>query len=94
MECCNGNQTKWPQVIKHINWVDNHQMIIKMAHITSVVIEKMHFPIISMGALCCHGNQTNSQITIILAIFKSPYQSKILTKSGTSRINSFGGAIV
>ena len=28
IECCQGNQTKWPLVIKHINWVDNHQMII------------------------------------------------------------------
>ena len=23
---CNGNQTKWPLVIKHLNWVDKHQM--------------------------------------------------------------------
>ena len=23
-----GSQTKWPLVIKHINWIDNHQMII------------------------------------------------------------------
>ena len=28
MECCHGNQTKLSLVIKHINWVDNHQMII------------------------------------------------------------------
>ena len=28
IECCHGNQTKWPLVIKHIKWVDNHQMII------------------------------------------------------------------
>ena len=25
---CHGNQTKWPLVLKHIYWVDNHQMII------------------------------------------------------------------
>ena len=37
-----------------------------------------------MGAFCCHGNQTKSQITIILAIFKCPYQSNILTKLGTN----------
>ena len=24
---CHGNQTKWPLVIKHINWIDNYQMI-------------------------------------------------------------------
>ena len=23
IECFLGNQTKWPPVIKHINWVDN-----------------------------------------------------------------------
>ena len=23
-----GNQTKWPLVIKHINWIDNHQIAI------------------------------------------------------------------
>ena len=28
IECCRGNQTKWPPVIKHINWVDNHKKII------------------------------------------------------------------
>ena len=28
IECCRGNQTKWPLVIKHTNWVDNQQMII------------------------------------------------------------------
>ena len=26
IECCHGNQTKWPLVIKQISWVDNHQM--------------------------------------------------------------------
>ena len=47
-----------------------------------------------MGAFCCHGNQTKGQITIILAIFKSPYQSTILTKLGTNRINGFGGVVL
>ena len=35
-----------------------------------------------MGAFCCHGNQTKSQITIILTIFKSPYQSNIVPNKG------------
>ena len=47
-----------------------------------------------MGAFCCYDNQTKSQITIILAIFKSPYQSNILTKLGTNHINGFGGGVV
>ena len=53
-----------------------------MVHITSLVKEEMqfnHFPNLSMGAFYCHGNQTKSQITIILAIIKSPYPSNILT---------------
>ena len=45
----------------------------------------------SMGAFCCHGNQTKSQITIILAIFKPPYQSNILNEFGANHINGFGG---
>ena len=28
IECSHGNQTKWPPLIKHMNWADNHQMII------------------------------------------------------------------
>ena len=44
-----------------------------------------------MGAFCCLGNQTKSLITIILAIFKSPYQSN---KLGTNVINGFGGVVV
>ena len=47
-----------------------------------------------MGAFSGHGNQTKSQITIILAVFKSPYQSNILTKLGTNGINGFGGVVV
>ena len=48
----------------------------------------------SMGAFSGHGNQTKSQITIILAIFKSPYQNSSLTKLGTNRINVFGGVVI
>ena len=51
-----------------------------MIHITSLVMEKMqfnNFPCYkSMGSVCCYGNQTKRQITIILAIFKLPYPSK------------------
>ena len=36
--------------------------------------------------MVCHGNQTKSQITTILAIFKSPYQSNIFTKLGTNHM--------
>ena len=28
LKFCHADQTKWPLVIKHIIWVDNHQMII------------------------------------------------------------------
>ena len=31
----------------------------------------------SMGAFCCYGNQTKKHITIILAIFNSPYPNNI-----------------
>ena len=51
-----GNQTKWPLVINHINWVDDHQTVItaKYGTIPSLVIEKkhfIHFPIISLWDL-------------------------------------------
>ena len=63
-----------------------------MVHITSVVMEKMqfnHFSIKSLWELSVanFGNQTKSQFTIILAFFKSPYQSNILTKLGRNPIN-------
>ena len=61
-------------------------------------MEKMqfnHFPYYkSMGALCCHGNQTKRQINKILAIFKGPQPSNILTKLGTNCFNGFGGVVV
>ena len=96
IKCCHDNQTKWPLVIKHINWVDKHQMIITAKYGShhfsgygeNAVEPFSHYK--SMGAFCCHGNQTKSQITIILAIFKSPYQSNILTILGTNRIRGFG----
>ena len=28
LKFCHGNRTKWPLVLKHINLVDNHQIII------------------------------------------------------------------
>ena len=48
-----GKQTEMPVVIKHINWVDNHQMIMtaNLFHITSLVMEKRHFPITSLREL-------------------------------------------
>ena len=48
----------------------------------------------SMEAFCCHGNQTKSQIIIILAIFKSPYQNNILTKLVTNHIGGFGRVVI
>ena len=36
IECCHGNQTKWPLVIKHTNWIHNHQMIICQIWFTSL----------------------------------------------------------
>ena len=56
LKLCHGNQMKWPLVIKHINWVDNHQKIItaKYGSHHSLVIEEMqfnHFPIISLWVL-------------------------------------------
>ena len=56
IECCRGNQTKWQPVIKHINWVDNHQMIITAKygshHFTGIEkVQFNHFPIISLWEL-------------------------------------------
>ena len=85
-ECCHGNQTKWLLVIKHINWVDNHQKIISAKYGShhfsgygkNAIKLFSHYK--SMKAFCCHGNQTKRQITIILAILDCPYQSTICTK--------------
>ena len=89
IQCYHGNQTKWPLVIKHINLVDNYQMIITTKY------GSHHFTFLfshykSMGTFCCHGNQTKRQNTKILAIFISSYLSNILTKLGT---NHFGVVI-
>ena len=53
IECCHGNQTCWPLIIKHTNWVDNYQMIITAkygSHPFSGYGEMQfnHFPIISL----------------------------------------------
>ena len=50
------NQTNWPLVIKHINWVDNHQMIITTKysshHFTDYgAMQFNHFLIISLWEL-------------------------------------------
>ena len=68
-----------------------------MVHITSLVMEKMqfnHFPIMSMGAFCCHGNQTKNQIITILAILNCPYQSNICTKLESYCFSGFGGDVI
>ena len=72
-------------VIKHINWVDNHQTIIiakyGLHHFTcygeNAILPFSNYQ--SMGHFSCHSNQTKLQITIILAIFKFPYLSSIPT---------------
>ena len=51
-----ANQTKWSMVIKHINWVDNHQMIIAAKygshHFTGYEEKQFNnFPIISLWEL-------------------------------------------
>ena len=63
-----------------------------MVHVISLVMEKTqfnHFLIISMGAFCCHGNQTKCQVTIILAIFEFPYISNILPNCGQIASRAF-----
>ena len=55
-----------------------------MVHTTSLVLEKMqfdYFPIISLWELSvAMANQTERQITIILAILNCPYPSNICTR--------------
>ena len=49
LKFCHINQTKWPLVIKHINWDDNHQAIINVkCHITSRVKEKCNLTVLSL----------------------------------------------
>ena len=71
--------------MKCTNWVDNHQMILTAKygshHFTgyeeNAILPFFHYK--SMGAFCCHGNQTKRQITIILAILNCPHPSNICT---------------
>ena len=87
-------------VIKHIICIDNHQVLITAiygSHLFTgcggnAIKPFSHYR--SMGAFCCHGNQTKRQITIILAIFESPYPSNILTYLGTNHLNGFGGVVI
>ena len=68
-----------------------------MNDITSLVMKKMQFnqfPIMSMGAFCCHGNQTKKQITIILAILNCPYPSHICTKLESYCFSCFEGVVI
>ena len=61
-------------------------------------MEKMefnHFPHYkSMEAFCCHDNQTMRQITITLAIFKSPYPGKMLTLLGANLFKGFAEEVI
>ena len=81
-----ATKKKWPLVMKHINWVAiiKQSLLPNMVHITSLVMDKMQFKQFphykSMGAFCCHVNQTKRQINIILAILHCPYPSNICTK--------------
>ena len=106
---CHGNQTKRPLVIKHIHWVDNYQMIITSHHFNgygeNAILPCFHYK--SMGAFCRHDNQTNRQITIILAIFNHQPHPPLPTPHthtppprpptqhlyliGTNCFNGFGG---
>ena len=60
------------------HWIDNHPMIITTKygshHFTgyeeTAILPFYHYK--TMGAFCCHGNQTKRQIIIVLAIFKGP----------------------
>ena len=98
IECCRGNQT-WPPVIKHINWVNNHQMIITAKygsnHFTgyreSAIQPFSHYK--CMGAFCCHGNQTKRQTAKLLAILNCPMPSNISTKLESYCFNGFGVVI-
>ena len=48
----------------------------------------------SMGAFCCHGNQTKRQITIILAISNCPYPSNTCTKLRSYCLSGFEGVVI
>ena len=97
IKCCHGNQIKWSLVIKHINWVNNHLMFItanyRLHHFTgygeNAIKPFSHYK--SMGAFCCHGNQTKRQSTTILAIFNCPYPSNICTNLKSYCFSSFKG---
>ena len=48
----------------------------------------------SMGAFCCHGNQTKSHIGRLLAFFSCPYPFNICTKLESYCFCGFGGFVI
>ena len=86
--------------MKCTNWEENHQMIIPAKydsrHFTgykeNAILLFFHYK--SMGAFCCHGNQTKRQITIILAILNYPYPSNICIKLQSYCFSGFGGDFI
>ena len=91
---------KWPLVIKHINWIDNHLMIITARYATyhfpgygeNAIKPFSHYK--SMGDFWSHGNQTKRQITTILAILNCPYPSNIYTKLESYCFSGFEGVVI
>ena len=47
----------------------------------------------SMGAFCCHGNQTKRQITIIFCYFELAVPKQHFTKLEPYCFSGFGGVI-
>ena len=92
--------TKWPLVMKHTNWVDNHQMFITAKygahHFTGYEENaiKPFFQYKSKGAFCWYGNQTKRQITVSLSILNYPYPSNICTKLESYCFSGFQGDVM
>ena len=78
LKCCHSFQTKWPLVIKHINWVDNYQMIVTAkydSHYITCYGENAinHFLTISLWDLSVAiATKQKKSRSLILAMFKSP----------------------
>ena len=58
ISCCHDSQTKWPLVLKHINWIVNHQKIITAKygshHGENEIGSFSNYK--SMGIICCYGH--------------------------------------
>ena len=89
---------------KHINWVDNHQMIIAAkcgSHNFTAYGEKKHFnnfPIISLWELSvAMATKPRGILAILgklLAILNCPYPSIICTKLESYCFSHFGGVAI